>query len=123
VAAEEARIRIVWPEDALWPQGGYANAFQINHTPWDFTVRMGQMVLPAFDPEQPPPPGTEVEVPLMPVAQVTMPPSAFRELVLALQDQIAKYTATWGPIGGREPGGQPHPPPENQEEPDDDQPE
>ena len=101
---EGTRIKVVWPEEGLWPQGGYANAFSINHTPWDFTIRMGQMVLPTMDVDNPPLPGTEVEVAVMPVAQVTLPPSAFRELVLALQEQVVKYTATWGDIGGREPG-------------------
>ena len=46
---EGTRIKVVWPEEGLWPQGGYANAFSINHTPWDFTIRMGQMVLPTMD--------------------------------------------------------------------------
>jgi hypothetical protein len=103
---QEAQIRLVWPDEALWAQGGYANSFAINHTPWDFTLRMGHTVMPTFDPLRPPAPGVEIEVPIMPVAQITMPPTAFREMVLALQDQIAKYTASWGQIGGREPGGE-----------------
>lgn len=99
---EGGQVRLVWPEDALWPQGGYANVLIVNHTPWDFTIRLAHVVTPAI------PPGTDVpeggvEVPATPVAQVTMPPPAFLQLALVLQDQIAKYTAAFGPIGGADP--------------------
>ncbi len=91
---DDGQVRITWPEDALWPQGGYGNVFLINHTPWDFTLRVGHVVLPA----QGAPGGVDVSA--TPVAQITMPPHALRQLVLILQQQIAKYTANYGDIGG-----------------------
>lgn len=99
---ESAAIRVVWPDEALWPQGGYTNTFVVNHTPWDFTIRYGHVVMPAILPGQTPPVGG-LEVMTMPVAQVTMPPPAFLQLVLILQDQIAKYRASYGEIGGAPP--------------------
>jgi hypothetical protein len=90
-------VRITWPEDALWPQGGYGNAILVNHTPWDFTLRVGHVTLPANfalnDPDGP-------SVGAQPVAQITLPPVAVAQLAAILQDQIAKYTAAYGPIGG-----------------------
>jgi hypothetical protein len=101
-AHEGGQVRIVWPEDALWPQGGYANSVLVNHTPWDFTLRLGHIVLPGL------PPGTEppeegIEVMATPIAQVTMPPQALRQLALVLQEQVARYVATYGEIGGGPP--------------------
>ena|SRR6266536_1502722 len=96
-----SQARIVWPEDALWPQGGYGNAFLVQHTPWDFTIRIGHVVLPPIAPGEPTPATVEVQV--IPVSQVTMPPPALLQLVLVLQQQIAAYTDQYGPIGGANP--------------------
>lgn len=99
--APSGQVKIVWPDDALWPQGGYANTIAVNQTPWDFTIRLGHVVMPPFTAEDVP---TEtIEVELAPVAQVTLSPHAVLQLVLILQDQIAKYTAAHGSIGGRNP--------------------
>jgi Protein of unknown function (DUF3467) len=99
---EGSQVRIVWPEDALWPQGGYANSILVNHTPWDFTLRLGHIVLPALPPGEPAPEGG-VEVVATPIAQVTMPPQTLRQLALVLQEQVAKYIANYGEIGGGPP--------------------
>jgi len=101
-------IRILLPEDALWPQGGYANFILVNHTPHDFTIRLAQLVMPAFAPGQPPPPEAlsedgALEIRPIPVAHVTMPPPAFRDLALVVQDQVAKYNEQFGAIGGTPP--------------------
>jgi len=98
-----ANVQIVWPEDALWPQGGYANVMLINQTPFDFTIRLGHFVLPAFPPGQPLPEGP-LEVMVTPVAQVTMPPPAFRDFALVIQQQVATYLQNFGEIGGATPG-------------------
>ena len=95
-------VRVVWPEESLWPQGGYANTCVVNHTPWDFTIRLGHVVTPAILPGEEPPEGV-LEVMSTPIAQITMPPPAFLQLVLILQDQIAKYRAAFGDIGGAPP--------------------
>jgi hypothetical protein len=97
----EGQVRIVWPEEGLWPQGGYGNAILVNHTPWDFTLRIGHVILPAITPGQEP---DTVEVEVAPVAQFTMPPSAIRELAQVLQQQIATYIQTYGETGGIPPG-------------------
>lgn len=91
------QVQIVWPDESLWPQGGYANAVMVNHTPWDFTLRLGLIVLPAI------PPGGAVSAEAVqtmatPIAQVTMPPQALRQLALVLQEQLARYTAAYGNI-------------------------
>jgi uncharacterized protein DUF3467 len=91
------QVQIVWPEDAMWPQGGYANVVMVNHTPWDFTLRMGMVVLPALPPGAPIPP-EGVQTITTPIAQVTMPPQALRQLARVLQEQLAKYAATYGQI-------------------------
>lgn len=99
---EPGQARIVWPEDALWPQGGYGNAFMVNHTPWDFTLRFGHVVLPPVAPgAQPPPEG--IEIMATPVAQVTMPPPALLQFSIVIQQQIAAYQNNYGPIGGAPP--------------------
>lgn len=95
-------VTIAWPEDALWPQGGYANAVLVNHTPWDFTLRLGHIVLPGLPPGAPVPEGG-INVMATPVAQVTLPPQTLRQLALVLQEQIARYMATYGEIGGGPP--------------------
>jgi hypothetical protein len=99
---EGAQVRIVWPEEALWPQGGYANAFLVNSTPWDFTMRFGHVVTPAILPGDAPPEGG-LDIMSTPIAQITMPPPAFLQLVIVLQEQIAKYRAAFGDIGGAPP--------------------
>ncbi len=105
---EGVPLRIVLPEDALWPQGGYANFILVNHTPHDFTIRLAQLVMPAFTPGQPPPREAladdgALEVHPIPVAHVTMAPPAFRDLALVVQEQVAKYNAQYGEIGGTPP--------------------
>lgn len=102
VPEQGAAVRVLWPEEALWPQGGYANNFLVNHTPWDFTLRLGHVVTPAILPGTPLPPHG-LEIIATPIAQITMPPPALLQLVLALQDQIAKYRAAFGEIGGAPP--------------------
>lgn len=99
---EGGQVQILWPEDALWPQGGYANIVLVNHTPWDFTIRFGHVVLPAL------PPGAPIaeegiQTTGTPIAQVTMPPQALRQLALVLQEQVARYIGTYGEIGGGPP--------------------
>jgi len=94
---EGGQVQIVWPEESLWPQGGYANAVMVNHTPWDFTLRLGLIVLPAIPPGTPFPEGG-VQTMATPIAQVTMPPQALRQLALVLQEQLARYTAAYGNI-------------------------
>ena len=91
------QVQIVWPEESLWPQGGYANAVMVNHTPWDFTLRLGLIVLPAIAPGAPVP-DDPVQTMATPIAQVTMPPQALRQLALVLQEQLVRYTATYGNI-------------------------
>lgn len=90
-------VQVVWPEESLWPQGGYANAVMVNHTPWDFTLRLGLIVLPSVAPDAP---DLEegLQVTATPIAQVTMPPQALRQLALVLQEQLVRYTATYGNI-------------------------
>lgn len=88
-------VKVTWPEDALWPQAGYGNAFLINHTPWDFTVRVGQVVLPAVSKEVVQA-GESLEVSAVPVAEITFPPAALRQLSDALVEQIEKYEETYG---------------------------
>lgn len=95
---EGSQVQIIWPEDALWPQGGYANSILVNHTPWDFTLRLGHIVLPALPPGSVPAEG--IQVMATPIAQVTMPPQALRQLAIVLQEQVARYIATYGEIGG-----------------------
>jgi hypothetical protein len=95
------RASVVWPDDALWPQGGYANVIVVNHTPWDFTLRLGHVVLPYHPPGTAPEGG--VEIIATPVAQVTMPPAALRQLAIVLQEQVARYMANYGDIGGPPP--------------------
>lgn len=92
------QVKLGWPDDPLWPQGGYANMVLVNHTPWDFTIRFGHATLPAIGEEDAP--SGPVEVVAAPVAQVTLPPVALLQLVHILQDQIAKYNANFGEIGG-----------------------
>jgi hypothetical protein len=99
---EGGQVRISWPEDALWPQGGYANSILVNHTPWDFTLRLGHIVLPALAPGAPVP-AEGIEAVATPIAQVTMPPQTLRQLALVLQEQVARYTAVYGEIGGGPP--------------------
>jgi Protein of unknown function (DUF3467) len=99
---EQAQVRIEWPEESQWPQGGYANIILVNHTPWDFTIRFGHVVLP------PNPPGGRmpeegIRTAATPISQVTMPPQTLRQLALLLQQQVAKYTANYGEIGGGPP--------------------
>lgn len=94
-------VRIVWPEDPLWPQGGYANVMLVNHTPFDFTLRLAHVVLPALPPGERPE-GT-VEVMAIPIAQITLPPPTFRQLALVIQQQVATYVQTYGEIGGAPP--------------------
>jgi hypothetical protein len=96
---EGPEARIVWPEDALWPQGGYANTIAVNHTPWDFTIYVGHVALPPItaDHAEGRP---SMDIPVTPVAQVTIPPVAAAQLAAILQEQIAKYVTQYGPIGG-----------------------
>ena len=103
MAAEEGvPARIIWPDDSMWPQGGYSNTFLINHTPWDFTIRFGHVVLPVVPPGTPLP-RQAFELAAAPIAQLTMPPAAFRQLALAIQEQVAGYRAQYGDIGGAPP--------------------
>ncbi|MFA5786108.1 MAG: DUF3467 domain-containing protein [Actinomycetota bacterium] len=95
----EVPVQIRWPEDALWPQGGYANVILVNHTPWDFTLRFGQVTLPSLPPDDPAA-AASVEIVASPIAQVTLPPVALAQLSAILQEQIVKYTNTYGAIGG-----------------------
>jgi hypothetical protein len=96
VPEEPEEGRILWPEHEMWPQGGYANVIAANFTPWDFTIRFGLVTLPPVGPGVSGP----VEIPATPVAQVTLAPVAAAQVAAVLQDQIAKYTAIHGPIGG-----------------------
>lgn len=96
------QVQIAWPEDALWPQGGYANIMLVNHTPWDFTIRFGHVVLPAIPPGTPIP-ADGIQTSATPIAQVTLPPQALRQLSLLLQEQVARYVANYGDIGGGPP--------------------
>lgn len=101
---EGGQVQIVWPEEGLWPQGGYANAVLVNHTPWDFTLRLGLIVLPAIAPGTPMP-EEGIQTMATPIAQVTMPPQALRQLALVLQEQLVRYTSTYGhiePLPGEE---------------------
>jgi len=95
-ATDGPAAQIVWPEDALWPQGGYANVIRINHTPWDFTLYFGHVTLPPVDLR----PGAGVQVVATPAAQVTLSPVAAAQLAAILQTQIASYTDSYGPVGG-----------------------
>jgi hypothetical protein len=97
-AAEGPAAQIVWPEDALWPQGGYANTIRINHTPWDFTIYFGHVTLPPVDLRAQA--GASVELVATPAAQVTLSPVAAAQLAAILQTQIAAYTEHYGPVGG-----------------------
>lgn len=90
------QVQIQWPEESLWPQGGYGNAVMVNHTPWDFTLRFGLIVLPGIPPGAGAP--EVVQTMATPIAQVTMPPQALRQLALVLQEQLARYTSTYGNI-------------------------
>ena len=90
-------VEIVWPEESLWPQGGYANAVMVNHTPWDFTLRLGLIVLPSIPPGGPAP-EEGIRTMATPISQVTMPPQAVRQLARVLQDQLLRYTQTYGQI-------------------------
>lgn len=94
---EGAPVQIIWPEEALWPQGGYANVVMVNHTPWDFTLRLGHIVLPPLPPGTPMPP-EGIQTSATPIAQVTMAPQALRQLALVLQEQLLRYTSTYGQI-------------------------
>lgn len=94
---EGGQVRIVWPEEGLWPQGGYANVVMVNHTPWDFTLRLGLIVLPSIVPGTPVP-EEGIQTMATPIAQVTMPPQALRQLALVLQEQLLRYTSTYGRI-------------------------
>ena len=96
MAEQQGQVQIQWPEEALWPQGGYANVVMVNHTPWDFTIRFGLLVLPSLPPGAPVP--EDLQATATPIAQVTMPPQALRQLAQVLQVQLAKYTATYGQI-------------------------
>lgn len=91
------QVQIHWPDESLWPQGGYGNAVMVNHTPWDFTLRFGLIVLPAIPPGGVVPEGG-VQTMATPIAQVTMPPQALRQLAVVLQEQLARYTSTYGNI-------------------------
>jgi len=95
---EGGEVRIVWPEDALWPQGGYANIVLVNHTPWDFTLHLGHVVPPTLGPGEVPS-EAGVEIMATPIARVTMPPQALRQLAIVLQEQVARYIAAFGEIG------------------------
>jgi Protein of unknown function (DUF3467) len=99
---EGSQVQIQWPEEAQWPQGGYANIILVNHTPWDFTIRFGHVVLPP-NPPGVPLPEEGLQTAATPIAQVTMPPQALRQLALVLQEQVARYVGTYGEIGGGRP--------------------
>lgn len=95
---EGGQVQIGWPEEALWPQGGYANVILVNHTPWDFTLRFGHVVLPSMAPSAEMP--DQVQATAIPIAQVTLSPVTLRQLSLVLQQQVARYISTYGEIGG-----------------------
>lgn len=89
-------VEISWPDEPLWPQAGYGNAFLVNHTPWDFTLRVGQIVFPPVD-EETLKSGKLIQVSAIPVAEITIPPQAMRQLADALRDQVEKYERTYPP--------------------------
>ena len=91
-------VHLEWPDDTEWPNVGYGNTFSINHTPWDFTLRIGHATVPTVSETDQPSP--TVQIAISPVCQVTLPPTAMVQLLNAIQEQVAHYARDYGGIPG-----------------------
>lgn len=93
VQAQRIAVRLRWPDDAdPWP-GGYANVFAVNNTPWEFTLRAGQLMIPTSAPDTPP-----EEVAIHATGRLTITPSAFKMLRNFMTSQIKSYEDAYGEI-------------------------
>jgi hypothetical protein len=87
---EEHVARIVYPEIKEDDSVLYANSFQVNHTPWDFALHFGQVVVPTR------PSGTDIKA--RGVAVINVPVPLIKGLIKALEINVAAYEKSYGAI-------------------------
>lgn len=90
--------------------GVYSNVLHVHHTAYEFTLDFGVM-RPAEQDE----PGAPVRIPVRVVARIRIPVALLFEVLKALNQNLANYEATFGPIAEpkplQQPQGPPQPPP------------
>jgi hypothetical protein len=85
--------RVVYPEPKEQDTPLYANAIQVNHTPWDFALYFSRLVVPNQAPK-----GKELEIKGRAIATVNIPVTLVRGLITALETSIQNYEKNYGKI-------------------------
>jgi hypothetical protein len=88
---------LVYPPVTEEDKPVYANYVAVSHTPWDFAVHFGTVVMPAAPVASGQKSGT-VEIPVRKVQTVNLPIPLIKGFIKALQTQVEKYEQSYGEI-------------------------
>ena len=85
------QIQIQLELDATTANGVFVNSAFVNHTDTEFTLDLIYV-----QPQPPGPPGTSLKATVR--ARAITTPKHMKRLLLAIQDNLAKYEARFGPV-------------------------
>jgi hypothetical protein len=89
-------VRLVGSPELGETMALYANFVQLSFTPHDFTFHFGWYALPAFT--EAPPAGQTIDVPIRPLAKVSIPLNLVKAVIPLLERQIEQYELAFGPM-------------------------
>lgn len=92
-ASKGELARIVYPEIREEDKPLYANAIQINHTPWDFALHFAQLIVPTALHK-----GRPLEIKGKSVAVINIPVTLVRGLIKALEINLEGYEKSYGKV-------------------------
>jgi len=91
----EAQLHLFVDPEAAPPFTTYSNHLQVTFTPEDFTLHLGWYAVPPISER---PPDGVLEVPVQPVARVTLPLNLMRSTIAVLERVLRGYEESFGQI-------------------------